>query len=138
MSIITKSFIINTRGFTDIIDITNNVNAIVQNENIKEGLLTVYVEGSTASITSIEYEPGLIKDLPELLDHLIPRDKDYHHDKTWQDGNGYAHLRASIIGNSMQVPVVSSHLQLGTWQQIVLIDFDNKPRSRKITVQIVV
>lgn len=131
-----RQFTINTKGFTDIIDITANVNSIILNSGIQEGIATIYAAGSTVAISSIEYEPGLIKDLPELMEKLIPHDINYNHDLKWHDGNGYAHLRSSLIGNSYTVPIIDRKLELGTWQQVILIDFDNKPRTRKITVVI--
>ncbi len=137
MAVYTENFTINTRGFTDIIDITQKVKSAVYNHNIKNGNVVVALAGSTASITTIEYEPGLLKDLPDVLDDVVPMDKQYHHDDTWHDGNGYAHVRAAIFGSSVSVPLIDGALLLGTWQQIVLIDFDNKPRSRHIYVQII-
>ena len=125
MTVYTEKFLINTRGFTDIIDITQKVKSAVYAHNIKDGNVVV------------EYEPGLIKDLPDILDEIVPMNKDYHHDDTWHDGNGYAHIRAAILGSSISVPLIDGALLLGTWQQIVLIDFDNKPRSRNIHVQII-
>ncbi len=136
MAILTEKFIINTRGFTDILDITHKIQDIVSVANIKEANVCVYAQGSTLSLTMLEFEPGLLKDLPDILEKIAPEGKDYFHNKRWNDGNGYAHIRASIIGNSVNVPVVDGHLLLGTWQQIVLVDFDNRPRSRTITVQI--
>ena len=137
MGVYTEHFLINTRGFTDIIDITEKVKAAVYQHNIKVGSVVVALAGSTAAITTIEYEPGLIKDLPDVLDEIAPMDKDYHHDDTWHDGNGYAHIRAAMIGSSVTIPLTEGALLLGTWQQIVLIDFDNKPRARNIYVQII-
>ena len=137
MGVYTEHFLINTRCFTDIIDITEKVKAAVYQHNIKEGSVVVALAGSTAAITTIEYEPGLIKDLPDVLDEIAPMDKDYHHDDTWHDGNGYAHIRAAMIGSSVTIPLTEGALLLGTWQQIVLIDFDNKPRARNIYVQII-
>jgi len=136
MSIRNGKFQINTRGFTDIIDITQKVKNEVYKHNLKDGLVHIYVAGSTASITAIEYEPGLMKDFPAALDKIAPAGEFYHHDDTWHDGNGHAHVRAAIIGNSFSVPLVDGALQLGTWQQIVLVDFDNKPRVRNITIQV--
>jgi secondary thiamine-phosphate synthase enzyme len=136
MPIITDKFNIKTKGHTDIIDITGYIQKIVRDHNISDGLLMVYVSGSTASISSIEYEPGLLKDLPEAFEKFAPVNKIYHHDETWHDGNGYAHVRAAIIGNSKCFPIKGHELILGTWQQIILIDFDNKPRTRGIYVQI--
>lgn len=137
MTVYTEKFLINTHGFTDIIDITQKVKSAVYNHNIKSGNVVVALAGSTASITTIEYEPGLVKDLPAVFNDLVPMEKDYHHDDTWHDGNGYAHIRAAIIGSSISVPLIDGALLLGTWQQIVLIDFDNKPRARNIYVQII-
>jgi len=138
VTVYTEHFTINTRGFTDIIDITQKVKSVVYKYNIKNGCVVVALPGSTASITTIEYEPGLVKDLPEVLDSLIPMNKNYHHDDTWHDGNGYAHVRAAMLGSSVTVPLIDGALLLGTWQQIVLIDFDNKSRSRNVHVQIIV
>ncbi|EKE02963.1 MAG: hypothetical protein ACD_20C00301G0009 [uncultured bacterium] len=136
MPIVSERFNINTKGFTDIINITGKVQEIVRNHKLDQAQVLVYVPGSTASITTIEYEPGLLKDLPEAFEKIAPINKTYHHDETWHDGNGYAHVRASMIGNSEVFPVVNSELILGTWQQIILIDFDNKPRTRSVIVQI--
>ncbi len=136
MKIQTESFELNTRGNTDIIDITTKVQEIITNSNLKEGNVLIFAVGSTAGLTTIEYEPGLLKDLPELFEKLIPSNRPYHHDKTWGDGNGYSHLRASMLGASIQIPFSKGHLLLGTWQQIVFIDFDNRARKRKIIVQI--
>ena len=137
MTVYTENFTINTHGFTDIIDITQKVKSAVYQHNLKNGCVVVALPGSTASITTIEYEPGLIKDLPDILDEIAPMDKSYHHDDTWHDGNGYAHVRAALLGSSITVPLIDGALLLGTWQQIVLIDFDNKPRARHIYVQII-
>jgi secondary thiamine-phosphate synthase enzyme len=137
MPIIHGKITLETKGFTDIVDITKEVENIIDSHQIETGQALVYVAGSTASITSIEYEPGLVKDLPEILEKLIPMDYQYQHDETWHDGNGYAHIRSSIIGSSFSVPIINGSLILGTWQQIVLVDFDNKPRTRQIIVQIV-
>ena len=136
MPIISERFSINTKGFTDIVNITGKVQEIVNNHKLDNASVLVYVPGSSASITTIEYEPGLLKDLPEAFEKFAPVNKVYHHDETWHDGNGYAHVRASMIGNSEIFPVVNSELLLGTWQQIILVDFDNKPRTRSIIVQI--
>ncbi len=136
MAVINEKFLINTKGFTDIIDITQKVRSVVYNHNIKNGTIVVAIAGSTASITTIEYEPGLLRDLPDILNEIAPQDKNYHHDDTWHDGNGYAHLRAALLGSSITVPLIDGAMILGTWQQIVLIDFDNKPRARNVYVQI--
>ncbi len=136
MTVINEKFSIHTKGNTDIIDITDYVKNIVYSHSLHNAFIHVYVAGSTVSITNIEYEPGLIKDLPEVLDKLAPVNKEYYHDEMWHDGNGYAHIRASIVGNSTTVPLIDGALHLGQWQQIVLIDFDNKSRTRTIHVQI--
>jgi secondary thiamine-phosphate synthase enzyme len=137
MPVITERLNIKTRGFNDIVDITRYVTEIVERHKIEDAQVMVYVAGSTASISTIEYEPGLLKDLPEAFEKIAPMDKTYHHDETWHDGNGYAHVRASIVGNSQSFPVHGGEIALGTWQQIILIDFDNKPRTRGVYVQIV-
>ncbi len=144
MSVKNEKFLIQTNGLCDIIDITLKINDVVKQSakglnggsDVKNAVVHIFSPGSTVSITTIEYEPGLVKDIPEILDELIPMKRTYHHDKTWHDGNGYAHIRASIIGNGITVPFINGELELGTWQQIVLIDFDNKPRTRSIIVQI--
>ncbi len=128
---------INTRGFCDIIDITDDVQGKVKESGIKNGIVTVFIPGATGGITTIEYETGLIKDLKELMEEIIPENKDYHHNRRWGDGNGFSHLRASLIGPSVTIPINEGSLTLGTWQQIVFIDFDNNPRNRKIICQIV-
>jgi len=136
MKIQTRKLTEKTQGFCDIIDITAKVQEQVQKEKIKRGLATLFVPGSTAALTTIEYEPGLVQDLKELLEKLIPSNKKYHHDDRWGDGNGFSHLRASLFGPSLQVPIDSGRLLLGTWQQIILVDFDNRPRTREVMVQI--
>lgn len=137
MPVVTERFNISTHGFTDIIDITKNVKDAVKKHNPEDAQIMVYVAGSTASISTIEYEPGLLRDLPEAFEKIAPVNKSYHHDETWNDGNGYAHVRATIVGNSQCFPVKNHEVVLGTWQQIILIDFDNKPRTRGVYVQII-
>lgn len=138
MTIISDKFTVKTKGFTDIIDITKNVAGLVQKHNITNANALIYVIGSTASITTLEYEHGLLKDLPEALEKFAPVNKEYFHDQTWQDGNGYAHIRSALIGTSENIPVIDGSLFLGNWQQIVLIDFDNKSRTRTILVQFII
>lgn len=137
MTIINEKFTVHTKGNTDIIDITRNVLNSVYKHNLQNAAIHVYVAGSTVSITNIEFEPGLLVDLPEALEKIAPVNVDYHHDETWHDGNGYAHVRASIVGNNTYVPLIDGALQLGQWQQIVLVDFDNKARTRTVYVQII-
>ena len=132
----TSKLVERTQGYCDIIDITAKVQGQIQKEKIHRGLATLFVSGSTAALTTIEYEPGLVEDLKELLERFIPSNKRYHHDDRWGDDNGFSHLRAALLGPSLQVPIESGRLLLGTWQQIVLLDFDNRPRTREIMIQI--
>ena len=125
-----------TSGNTDVIDITTQVLKKVTESGITEGQILLFVPGSTASITTIEYESGVVQDLKEAVEHLAPEEIFYRHDARWGDGNGYAHVRAALLGPSLTVPLMDGHLVLGTWQQIVLVDFDNRPRDRKILVHI--
>ncbi len=135
--VITKEIKLTTRGPGDIIDITGEVQQAVAGSGLTSGAVTVFVPGSTGGITTIEYEPGLLKDLPEFWEKLIPSDRSYHHDETWHDGNGFSHLRAALVGPDITVPVVAGQLTLGPWQQIVFLEFDNKGRNRRIVVQII-
>jgi secondary thiamine-phosphate synthase enzyme len=132
----THSFEIKTKGRTDLVDITEKVQNIVESNSFSEGGSLVFVGGSTAGITSIEFEPGLLQDYPNFFERIIPSNSTYQHNETWHDGNGYSHVRASLQGASFTVPFKNGRLLLGTWQQIILVDFDNKPRNRKIIVQI--
>lgn len=137
MTIINEKFTVNTEGNTDIIDITKQVQNCVYQHAQKEGLVCVSIQGSTSAITTIEYEQGLVQDLKEALERIAPARNDYHHDEIWHDGNGYAHIRSALVGSSVCIALIDGLLNLGTWQQIILLDFDNKPRSRNITVQII-
>ena len=137
MKVKTSKLIETTQGFCDIIDITAKVTAQVRDAKIDDGLVALFVTGSTASVTTIEYEPGLVEDLKELAEKLIPSDRRYHHDDRWGDDNGFSHLRASLFGPSLQIPIARGRLLLGTWQQIVLLDFDNRRRTREIVVQLI-
>ena len=136
MEIITEHIKVATHGNSEIINITGQVADLLQKHNLKDGTATLFVIGSTASITTTEIEPGLRKDIPEMLERIAPSDVRYHHDDTWGDGNGHAHVRASFLGPSLVVPFASGELLLGTWQQIVLIDFDNRARNRDIVIQL--
>jgi secondary thiamine-phosphate synthase enzyme len=136
MSVKTKSFRIKTKGEADILDITKQVDKILKDSRIKDGIVTVFVPGSTGGVTSIEYEPGLLKDLPQTFDRIAPRNIHYAHNLTWGDGNGYSHVRAALLGASFVVPFSNQEMILGTWQQIVLVDFDNRPRDREVVVQV--
>ncbi len=136
MQIFTAKLTEKTQGFCDIIDITAKVRAVIEKEKIQRGQATLFVSGSTAGLTTIEYEPGLIQDLKDLLEKLIPSNTRYHHDARWGDDNGFSHLRASLFGPSLALPIFDGRPSLGTWQQVVLLDFDNRPRTREVIVQI--
>lgn len=130
-------FIVKTKGHNDVIDITNQVEQAVAKSKVKDGLVLVFVAGSTAGLTTIEYEQGLIKDIKNFFEKILPENAQYAHNAAWGDDNGYAHLRASLLKPSLSIPIENNRLVLGTWQQIVLIDFDNRPRERKISVKII-
>ena len=130
------SFKARTKGFTDIIDITGSVTSALSNSHITDGIVTLFVPGSTAGITTIEYEDGVVADLDRAIERLAPRDIQYDHDSRWGDGNGFSHVRAALLGASLTIPFQSGILKLGTWQQIVLVDFDNRSRDREIAIQI--
>jgi secondary thiamine-phosphate synthase enzyme len=136
LKIHTKKLSQKTAGFCDIIDITEKVREEIKTEKIDRGTVTVFVSGSTAALTTIECESGLVQDLKELAEKLIPSDRRYHHDDRWGDDNGFSHLRASLFGPSLAIPIEHGQPLLGTWQQIVLLDFDNRPRTREIIVQV--
>lgn len=136
MQIINKTIKLNTQGNPDLINITEEVAEALKASKMRKGLLTVFVVGSTAAITTFEYEPGLIKDIRQLCEKLVPSDKSYSHDQTWGDANGFSHLRASLFGPSLAIPFDDGELLLGTWQQVVLAEFDNRPRKRQVVVQI--
>ena len=137
MKIITEKIVLNTKGDPDLINITGKVGEILDATGLKHGQVTVFVIGSTAAITTFEYEPGLIKDISEFYEQLIPKKKSYHHDDTWGDANGFSHIRAALQGPSITIPFDEGKLLLGTWQQVVLSDFDNCPRKREVIVQII-
>lgn len=128
---------LSTRGDADVVDITADVQRVVAEGPIGDGVVTAFVRGSTAAITTMEFEPGGIADLRDLLDRVIPVEGDYEHNRLNHDTNSHAHQRASLIGASEQVPVIGGRLALGTWQQLVLIDFDDRPRDRTVVVQLV-
>ena len=134
--ITTESIELNTKEHCDIIDITQQVADVLAKTKLESGSVTVFVTGSTASVTTIEYEPGLVSDLKEMWQRLVPENIPYGHDRAWGDGNGYSHVRASLLGASLVIPFTGKRLVLGTWQQIVLLDFDNHPRSRNLVVQV--
>ena len=137
MRVISGKIRVSTKGHTDVVDITESVSDLLTKHKLQNGNATVFVSGSTAGVTTVEYEPGLVRDLPEAFEKIAPTGKSYHHDATWGDNNGYAHVRASLLGPSLTVPFNNGRLLLGTWQQVVLIDFDNRPRDRVIVVQLI-
>jgi len=137
MKIFTAKLTQKTQGFCDIIDITAKVRDVIEKEKVQRGQATLFVSGSTAALTTIENESGLFQDLKEFVEKLIPSDRRYHHDARWGDDNGFSHLRAALFGPSLAVPIENGRPLLGTWQQIVLLDFDNRPRTREITVQLI-
>jgi secondary thiamine-phosphate synthase enzyme len=136
MTVLTKIIHIQSKGEMDIINITNQASAAIDESNIENGIITVFVSGSTAAVTTIEYEPGLMYDFPELLSRVAPKDIQYKHDNTWHDGNGHSHVRASLIGPSLTIPIIEGNMSLGTWQQLVLLEFDTRPRNRNIILQL--
>jgi secondary thiamine-phosphate synthase enzyme len=137
MTIITKTIQVKSRGENDMIDMTKQTSRLLTESKLDEGMVTVFVSGSTAAVSTIEYEPGLINDFPDMLSRVIPNDIEYKHDETWQDGNGHSHVRASLIGPSLTIPFKDGKLMLGMWQQIVLFEMDTRQRTREIIVQII-
>jgi secondary thiamine-phosphate synthase enzyme len=135
--VITETISLGTRGRTDIIDITEQVSSKVAGSGISSGIITLFVSGSTAGLTTIEYESGLVSDFKALWDRIAPENLRYEHNERWGDGNGYSHVRASLLGCSLTVPFARKNLLLGTWQQIILVDFDNRARERRIVVQVI-
>ena len=125
-----------TTGKTDLIDITREVSLRIGESGISEGSVLIFVPGSTAALTTIEYESGVIEDLKEAIARLAPENQHYRHDARWGDGNGYSHVRAALLGPSLTIPVIEGKLVLGTWQQVILCDFDNRPRKRQVVVQV--
>jgi len=127
---------VKTTAGTDILDLTEAVAAQVQHTGVAEGLLTLFIAGSTAALSTIEFETGVVNDLRGAIERLFPKDIPYEHDRRWGDGNGYAHVRAAFLKPSLSIPIIGGGLLLGTWQQIVLLDFDNRPRQRRIQGQV--
>ncbi len=134
--VVTRTISLKTKGEADVIDITAEIEREVRSSGVKDGTATLFVAGSTAGLTTIEFEPGLLSDFKRMWEQVAPRDIPYNHDRAWGDGNGYSHVRASLLGASLVVPFTDQKLLLGTWQQIVLVDFDNRPRSRQVIIQI--
>ena len=126
-----------TKGFCDIVDMTHHVARVLERSKIEDGLVTVFCPGSTGSVTTIEYESGVLIDLQKAIEKIIPSNIPYDHDRRWSDGNGFSHVRAALMKPSLTVPLIKGRLSLGTWQQIVFIDFDNRSRNRNILVHII-
>ena len=135
MKVISESMSLTTKGYNDMIDVTENVVHKLAESGLQDGLATLFVPGSTGGFTTIEHESGLVEDFSATMERLIPQDAHYHHDARWGDGNGFSHVRAALLGPSLTVPFSNGRLNLGTWQQIIFVDFDNRPRSRNIVLQ---
>ena len=136
MKIISSELEFKTTSQTDIIDISREVQNVVLQSGIQDGNIILFISGSTAALTTIEFESGVVNDLRKAIERIAPRDILYEHDRRWGDGNGYSHVRAALLGPSLNIPIMGGGLLLGTWQQIVLLDFDNRTRRRRITIQI--
>ena len=134
LNIVEAEFTVETKCELDIVNITREVEEIVFKTGVKNGIVNVFIPGSTGAVTTLEYEPGLLKDLPNALERMAPKNASYEHEKTWHDGNGRSHVRASIIGPSITIPIKDGSLRLGTWQQLVFVELDVRPRSRRIIV----
>jgi len=135
--IFSETISLSTKGFTDIIDMTHHVIAVLERSGIENGLLTVFCPGSTGAVTTIEYESGVLEDLQRAIEKIAPSNIPYDHDRRWGDGNGFSHVRAALMKPSLTIPLIKGRLPLGTWQQIVFIDFDNRRRDRNILVHVI-
>jgi len=134
--IFSETISLSTKGFCDILDITHDVEGVIDRSRIETGLVTVFCSGSTGAVTTIEYESGVLRDLQKAIEKVIPSYIPYEHDKRWGDGNGFSHVRAALMKPSLTIPLIKGKLTLGTWQQIVIVDFDNRRRERNILVQV--
>ncbi|MGB9727110.1 MAG: secondary thiamine-phosphate synthase enzyme YjbQ [Nitrososphaeria archaeon] len=137
MVVETRYLELDSKGENHIIDLTPHIIRELEKTKVTKGIVTVFVPGSTGAVTTLEYEPGLIKDLPSILERIVPKNIYYAHEETWHDGNGHSHVRASLIGPSLTIPFVDRKLLLGTWQQVVFLELDIRPRRRKIVLQII-
>jgi secondary thiamine-phosphate synthase enzyme len=137
MPVITTSLRLKTQGHADVLDITERIGECVLQSGFHNGIVTVFCPSSTSAVTTIEYESGCVSDLKRLFDDLLPEDRNYQHNSRWGDGNGHSHIRAALLGASLTVPFVSARLTLGTWQQVVYVDFDVRPRQRDLVVQMI-
>lgn len=131
-----KTIVFNTEAEMDVVDVTKDVTDLITESAIEDGVVTVFCPGSTGALTTMEYEPGLVRDMKELFEKLVPRDHYYHHEERWHDNNGHSHVRASLVGPSVTIPFRDRRLMLGTWQQVVFYDFDVRARERELIVQI--
>jgi secondary thiamine-phosphate synthase enzyme len=137
MPVRTASFILNTHANLDIHDLTRELTRLVEQSGLRNGTLTVFCPSSTSGLTTVEYEPGALADLKRMFEELIPSNRDYAHNATWDDGNGHSHMRASLLGPSLTIPFVEKSLTLGAWQQVIYVDFDIRPRHRELVVQMI-
>jgi len=137
MKVITKDIVVNSDGENDMIDLTTPSSKVIQETKLQDGNITIFVVGSTAAVTTIEYEPGLRADFPKMLSRIVPKNIEYEHNKTWHDGNGHSHIRASIVGPSLTIPFKKNTLLLGIWQHIVLIEMDTRKRERQVIMQVI-
>ncbi len=137
MPIETRSFTFSTQADTDVVDITDEVAELVTQSAVNDGIIVVFVPGSTGGITTLEHEPGMVQDIKDFFERAAPKDHDYHHEERWHDGNGHSHVRASLVGPSVTIPFRDKRLMLGTWQQVVFLDFDVRPRERELIAQII-
>jgi secondary thiamine-phosphate synthase enzyme len=127
---------LSTTGNTEIVDITQKVSECISSSELRNGLVTIFCPSATSGITTLEYEPGVLQDLKRIFDEIVPKQNTYLHNEAWHDGNGYSHIRSALLKTSLTVPVVDGRMTLGTWQQLVYVDFDTRPRKREIIVQI--
>ena len=137
MTVITESIFLDTRGNTDVQDITKQLMDIVARNELAAGIVTIFCPSSTSALTTIEYESGAVSDLRRLFEEIIPQNREYAHNERWHDGNGHSHIRAALLGPSLTIPFVDRKLILGTWQQVIYVDFDNRPRQRELVVQVI-
>ncbi|HEY7694845.1 MAG TPA: secondary thiamine-phosphate synthase enzyme YjbQ [Nitrososphaeraceae archaeon] len=137
MKVLSDTIQLHSKGEGDIIDMTMQLSNIVKESKIINGTLTIFVSGSTAAVTTIEYEPGLVHDFPEMLSRIVPKDIEYEHDNTWHDGNGHSHVRSSLIGPSITIPIIRGKLTLGVWQQVVFLEMDTRSRNRTVILQMI-
>ena len=137
MPVYQKTIRVSTKGHTDVIDLTAQVERIIASSGVREGIVNISGSGSTLAVTTIEFEPGAVADLRRALEQIAPANTDYAHNARWGDRNGYAHLRSALMGTAKSFPIADGKLNLGTWQQVVLCDFDDRPRDREITVTVV-